>query len=189
MATRQDVLDWLAEIEAGLIHLHDDNMGLASAAIALIDVGTEEGELPPGYLTENFTLAEMIYSDTAKAMGQENYPNDQQAENLQRVCDVLERIRSLCGDNPVVVSSGYRCPEVNAAVGGVPDSAHVEGLAADITIPDFGTTTQICEAVRPYLGEWQIDQLIDESGGGARWVHVGLCDPPEASRCECFKIG
>ena len=189
MATRQDVLDWLAEIEAGVIHLDDDNSGMASAAIALIDVGTEEGELPPGYLTEHFTLAEMIYSDTAKAMGVDNYPDSRETENLQRVCDVLELIRSLCGDDPVVVSSGYRCPEVNAAVGGVPDSAHVQGLAADITIPDYGTTTQICEAVSPYLEEWKIDQLIDETGGGARWVHVGLCDPPEAARCECFKLG
>jgi hypothetical protein len=189
MATRQEVLDWLAEIEAGEIHLADDNEGLAAAAIALIDLGTEEGELPPGYLTEHFTLAEMIYSDTAKAMGLENYPNDKQTENLQRLCDVLELIRSLCGNNPVTVSSGYRCPEVNAAVGGVPDSAHIHGLAADITIPEFGSPTQICQAVEPYLAEWKIDQLIDETGGGARWVHVGLCDPHDEPRCEFFRIG
>jgi hypothetical protein len=189
MATRQEVLDWLTGIAEGYIFLEEPNQALATAAIALIDLGTEEGELPPGYLTENFTLAEMIYSDTAKAMGLENYPNDKQTENLQRLCDVLELIRSLCGGNPVTVSSGYRCPELNAAVGGVSDSAHVHGLAADITIPEFGTPTQICEAVRPWLEEWKIDQLIDESGGSARWVHVGLCEPPEDARCECFKIG
>jgi len=189
MATRQEVLDWLAEIEAGLIHLDDDNKGLAAAAIELIDLGTEEGDLPPGYLTEHFTLAEMIYSDTAKALGVKNYPNSTETENLTRLCGVLEQIRTLCGDNPVTVSSGYRCPEVNAAVGGVSNSAHLYGLAADITIPEYGSPTQICDLVKPHLAELAIDQLIDESGGGARWVHVGLCAPPAEPRCECFKAG
>lgn len=143
--------------------------------------------LPDGYLTRHFTLAEMVYSDTANACGIDNScPSPEIEANLTRVCRVLEVIRAICGKNPVMVNSGYRCPPLNAEVGGVSDSAHLYGLAADIVIPAYGDPTTICEAIEPYLMALSIDQLIDESGGGARWVHVGLCDG--TPRCEYFAV-
>ena len=140
----------------------------------------------PTYLSEHFTLEEMTYSDTAIACGIDNTPSADAEDNLIRLCWVLEEIRKLCGSLPVTVNSGYRCEALNEAVGGVPDSAHRWGLGADIVIPDFGTPTEVCNEIMPYLDDLQIDQLIDESSGTARWVHVGLCEGEP--RCECFQL-
>jgi zinc D-Ala-D-Ala carboxypeptidase len=146
----------------------------------------DEDDLPDGYLTPHFTLAEMVYSDTANACGIDNSASPDIVDNLTRLCGVLEEIRTLCGDNPVSVSSGYRCTQLNSAVGGVSDSAHLYGLAADISIPAYGNPTVICQNLQPHLGELGIDQLIDETSGTARWVHVGLCEGEP--RNECFAL-
>src|SRR5262249_25598518 len=75
------------------------------------------------------------------------------------------------------------------AVGGASNSAHLYGCAADFTIPDFGDVQDICHALEAHLRELCIDQLIDESGTGARWVHVGRAIPPStAPRCQCLTI-
>ena len=138
-------------------------------------------------LTEHFTLEELCHSDTADACGIDNScPTSDIEANLLRVATVLEDIRALCGNNPVIISSGYRCDAVNDEVGGADNSAHLYGLAADFTIPAFGTPTDVCNEIMPYLDDLQIDQLIDESSGTARWVHVGLCEGEP--RCECFQL-
>jgi len=143
--------------------------------------------LPEGYLTPNFTLAEMIHSDTAIANGIDNTPPPEAIDNLTRLCGVLEEIRVICGSYPVTVNSGYRCEALNEKVGGVEDSAHRYGLGADIVIPDYGDPTDICVAVTPHLVDLSIDQLIDETDGeGNRWVHVGLCEGEP--RNECFAL-
>ena len=143
-------------------------------------------ELPAGYLTEHFTKDEMCYSDTANACGIDNTPNEYETTNLTRLCGVLEKVRTLCGDHPVQINSGYRCPELNDEVGGVSDSAHLYGLAADICIPAYGTPTEIVAKLRDHLQELEIDQLIDEGSGSATWVHIGLCEGEP--RCECFAL-
>jgi hypothetical protein len=185
--TLHDVQIWLTTISNGTLGLQEDNVGLAEAALDFLVVDTDDS-VPIGYLTEHFTVDEMIHSDTANQMGIDNYPSPKEMENLQQVCDVLELIRMTCGSKSVIVSSGYRCPELNRAVGGVADSAHIYGLAADITIPEYGSTARICEAIKPHLQEWHIDQLIDECSGSVRWVHVGLRDPLESARCEYFEM-
>jgi hypothetical protein len=143
-------------------------------------------DLPEGYLTEHFTLAEMVASDTATACGIDNSPTPEIVDNLTRLAEVLEDIRTICGNNIVLVNSGYRCEALNEEVGGVEDSAHRYGLGADIVIPDYGTPTEICAALAPHLEALGIDQLIDESNGDARWVHIGLCEGEP--RCECFAL-
>jgi len=141
----------------------------------------------PTMLTEHFSLEEMVHSDTANACGIDNTPSPEIVDNLTRLCGVLEEVRSICGNHPVTVTSGYRCEALNEEVGGVADSAHRYGLGADIVIPECGTPTDVCNEVRPYLEALQIDQLIDESNGrGDRWVHVGLCEGEP--RCECFEL-
>ena len=139
-------------------------------------------------LTEHFSLEEMTHSDTANACGIDNScPTPEIQTNLTRLCDVLEQIRTLCDSHPVIVSSGYRCDDLNEEVGGAENSAHRYGLGADITIPDFGTPTAVCNHIKPHLADLGIDQLIDESNSqGHRWVHVGLCEGEP--RCECFAI-
>jgi hypothetical protein len=130
----------------------------------------------------HFTLAEFLHSDTALQCNIENLPTWQDVENLKRLAGVMEEIRKILSALPITISSGYRCPPLNAEVGGVDDSAHLHGLACDFVCPAYGTPTEICRELEPYLEALQVDQLIDESG----WVHVGLCEG--TPRCQCFAV-
>jgi hypothetical protein len=175
--TKEQVLGWLERLEGGRLELNEDNMGLAGAALDLFGY---EGRsvLPSGYLSPHFTLAELVRSDTATAKGILNLPDAMEVRNLGRVANVLEEIRSLCGDNPVLISSAFRSEELNRAVGGVPNSAHRKGLAADFTIPAFGSPTDICRFLVGRIDFLGLDQLICEKTGGHEWVHIGLSDSP-----------
>jgi hypothetical protein len=122
-------------------------------------------------LSPHFTLEEMLYSDTAIAEGIDNSPDAQSMQNLSRVAQVMEQIRHFLGGHSVIISSGYRCPELNAAIGGATSSAHLYGLACDFTIPGFGTPEQICKRLTIGIEHLGIDQLIWEYDS---WVHMGL---------------
>jgi Uncharacterized protein conserved in bacteria len=137
-------------------------------------------------LTPHFTLAEMTFSDTANLMGIANVPNAQEVECLVKTCEALEQIRTLCGNLPVIITSGFRCEALNSAVGGATNSAHRYGYGADFVIPEFGTPVQICNHLMPHLYEIGVDQLINESSSGGQWVHLGLC--AGEPRCECLTI-
>jgi zinc D-Ala-D-Ala carboxypeptidase len=137
-------------------------------------------------LTPHFSLSEMTFSDTANLMGIDNTPNADEVENLVETCTVLEKIRALCGSHPVIITSGFRCDELNNAVGGATDSAHRYGYAADFIIPEFGTPKEICNHLLDHLYELDIDQLINESSSGGAWVHVGLCEGK--GRCQALTI-
>jgi hypothetical protein len=122
-------------------------------------------------LTPNFSLEEFTLSQTAARLGIANTPHSEQArKNLQHTADTMETVRAILG-HPVLISSGYRAPKVNVAVGGSKNSAHVHGLAADFTCPGFGTPLEICKALEPHMVEMGIDQLIHEF---ETWVHLGL---------------
>lgn len=117
-------------------------------------------------LTPHFTLAELAASDTAKAKKIDNMPPPIELDNLRRVAAVLEQVRTLVGA-PIKVSSGYRAPALNKAVGGAANSAHVLGLAADIS-----TSAVSPKALARLIqqSDIQFDQLIYEN----TWVHIGL---------------
>lgn len=189
--TIDQVYDWLQQIvEFGDLSTKEDadHSGHAQATIEYLDTSAMAvDELPEGHLTEHFTLDEMIHSDTAEAQGIDNTPGADEIENLERLCQILEEVRAICDEKAVTISSGYRCFELNNVVGGAADSAHLYGLAADITIPEFGTPTAVCQKLEPYLEQLGIDQLIDESNSqGHRWVHIGLCEG--VPRCESFAL-
>lgn len=83
-------------------------------------------------ITKNFTLSEFIESDTADRLGIDNTPSEQAVENITLLCTkLLQPLRSLYG-KPMYINSGYRCEELNKAVGGVESSQHRQGLAADV---------------------------------------------------------
>lgn len=136
-------------------------------------------------LSEHFTLAEFTYSQTASRMGLDNTPTTEAYVHLQKLADTMEKVRALCGSNPVTITSGYRSPEVNAACGGSATSAHMSGLAADFVIYGFGSSLDICKAIEPFMDDWDIDQLIHEYGD---WVHLGLCPKSEEARCQALTI-
>ena len=128
-------------------------------------------------LTPHFTLAELTHSTTAKRLGLDNTPTDKVIQNLEATAVMLECIRAHLGGVPVIVTSGYRSPAVNSAVGGVTSSDHRTGSAADILAPRFGTPYDIAKALAPPIDDRGIGQLIYEVAGQSRWVHVSTCTP------------
>ena len=121
------------------------------------------------FLSRNFTVAEMIQSQTAARLGLDNTPSPEVLERLKRlVLDILEPARDALG--PLRVSSGYRSPAVNAAVGGSSASDHMTGDAADI-IPIIVPVVSLARWItqnRPW------DQLIFEYGTleSPAWLHI-----------------
>jgi zinc D-Ala-D-Ala carboxypeptidase len=124
-------------------------------------------------LTEHFTLQEFTDSQTAARKSINNVPpvGSPERKNLLRTAEVMEKVRTLLGDKPILISSGYRGPSLNAAVGGSKNSAHMSGLACDFSCPGFGTPRAICRKLEPHMKELGVDQLIHEFD---TWVHLGL---------------
>jgi zinc D-Ala-D-Ala carboxypeptidase len=131
-------------------------------------------------ISEHFTLEELSFSEAAARLGLDNTPGPVVITNLGLVAAVMEGIRTLLGDGPVVVHSGYRSAEVNQAVGGVATSAHCHGLACDFVCPGFGTPAEVALAVLKSGIEY--DQLILEYG----WVHVGLAQDGKQPRRQAL---
>lgn len=123
----------------------------------------------PRHLSRHFTLDELIVSQAAARRGIDNTPAPEIVRNLRRLAVLLERVRRLLGGTPILVSSGYRCPGLNAAVGGSKTSAHMAGLAADFTAPGYGNVYQVARKIS--ASDIAYDQLIHEYGA---WIHIGL---------------
>lgn len=127
-------------------------------------------------LSKNFTLEELIRSATAIRLGLDNQPSAVQITNLTRlVTDVLQPLRD-AWKQPIVVSSGFRCPVLNKVVGGVANSQHLVGEAVDIhTLGDAPADNQALFATAVCLvrdGIIEVGQLIDEYG--YNWIHISL---------------
>jgi len=123
-------------------------------------------------LSEHFTLNEMTASVTAGRLHIDNSAPVFVIANLRKTSELLEQVRALLG-GPVIVSSGYRSPELNRAVGGAATSAHVQGLAADFICPRAGDPLHVCQKIAASDIEFQ--QLIFEG----TWVHIAA--PPEGT--------
>jgi zinc D-Ala-D-Ala carboxypeptidase len=126
--------------------------------------------MPASMITPHFSYAEMT---ATQVRGVVNTPDGKAMVNLTRVCEVMEKVRSLFGA-PINIHSGFRCDEVNRRVGGVPNSAHRFGAACDFDIGSWGSIREVYNRLQPYVKQWDIDQLIDEYDG---WVHIGLWFP------------
>lgn len=127
-------------------------------------------------LTRNFHLAELVASSTARQRGLDNTPPAETVVRLQELADMLQRIRDHLSV-PMLITSGYRSPEVNKAVGGVTSSDHQRGSAADFVAPAFGAPLQIARSLAPHVGVLGIGQLIYEHVGRKTWVHVSTRMP------------
>lgn len=119
-------------------------------------------------LSPNFTLAELTISQTAARNNLNNIPKGIILDNLKFTAQQLELVRTLL-NVPIIPSSGYRSPEVNALVGSSSRSQHIAGEAVDFTAPKFGTPKQIVQKIKdssiPY------DQVILEFN---TWVHISF---------------
>ena len=128
-------------------------------------------------VTMHFTIEEMYASDTAKRLGIDNKPSTQKMINLVYLCaHVLEPLR-VAMNEPIKIGSGYRCEKLNNAVGGVYNSQHLKGQAADLCIDgDLKKGKRWFNYIKDHL---PFDQLIWEHNPktGSYWVHVSYVFP------------
>ena len=129
-------------------------------------------------LSKHFSYSELTKTST----GLRNVPNDSQLANLYLLALSLESIRAAVGNRPIVVTSAFRSPAVNRQSGGVPNSAHLSGLAADIYCPGI-SSLQLIAAAKSSL--WRFDQLILEGD----IVHVGLAIQPKTHAKQVSILG
>lgn len=126
-------------------------------------------------LTEHFTLSELTASRTAALRHIDNTPSVPVILNLAALSSlILEPLRVAYG-KPLYINSGYRCMQLNQAVGGVSNSYHLTGCAADIRITSRAEGLHLCDLLAdiPYL-----DIALFEHSGGSSWLHVQISDTP-----------
>ena len=146
----------------------------------------------------NFTIAEMVQSNTADRLKISNNPPASVRVHLTETITLLECIRAeweeYCeryslGTPAIRISSGYRSPELNKAVGGVKNSAHVTGYAADLQ-PVNGKQDEFERFFATDFSRmgYAFDQIIIEKSKTSRWVHVGYKRADGKQRRQCFTL-
>ena len=122
-------------------------------------------------LSKNFALSEITHSNTAKRLGIDNEPTETHLQNMQHLVDnILQPLRDAVG--PIRVSSGYRNPSLNRAIGGSRSSQHCKGEALDIQFWQNG------KMMNELIYEWildsgiEFDQMINEFDFA--WIHISL---------------
>jgi hypothetical protein len=124
-------------------------------------------------LTKNFTLEEMLKSNTATNEGfwEQFKPLDDELKNLTLLCEkLLQPLRDSLPDGVMKVSSGYRCFRLNEAVGGVKNSQHLRGQATDVQYWEGGKmdNQKLFNKVKEL--DIDFDQCINENNG--TWIHL-----------------
>ena len=116
----------------------------------------------------NFSISELCHSAKAKQQGIKNIPSISQVDNmLNLIFYCLQPIRDML-QKPMIISSGFRCPELNKLVGGVSNSQHLEGKAADFTVAGESVQGIIFKIQTSNI---EYDQLINEYD---KWVHISF---------------
>jgi zinc D-Ala-D-Ala carboxypeptidase len=122
-------------------------------------------------LSKNFALSEITHSNTAKRLGIDNEPTEKHLQNMQHLVDnLLQPLRDAVG--PIRISSGYRNPSLNRAIGGSVSSQHCKGEALDIQFWQMG------KMMNELIYEWildsglEFDQMINEFDFA--WIHISL---------------
>ena len=126
-------------------------------------------------LSKNFTLEEMVATSHRQL---QDAPSMEVIRNLQNLCiHVLQPLRDAIG-RPVYITSGYRSAKLNAKVGGVPNSRHLRGLAADIHVDNEEHAKVLFDILKqnPNVGK-----VLIERKNGARWIHVQTRKSPSLS--------
>ena len=123
-------------------------------------------------LSEHFSLAELTKTNTKM----KNLPNEAQVDNLKRVCQWLEMLR-MKRNEPIIINSGYRSPQVNKVVGGAPNSNHLTGCAVDIHISGMEQLIRYAAILLDISDERHEDfdeLLLERSPKGTYWLHFAV---------------
>ena len=139
-------------------------------------------------LSEHFSLAEL----TKTSVNIENVPSEAQVENLKRLCRWLERLRRRWndkygdGDDPIIINSGFRSPEVNKAVGGVPSSNHLTGCAVDIRCIGMEQALRYAAILLDIsdMSREDFDELLIEQKRSVVWIHFAVRPSGNRRRCN-----
>lgn len=119
--------------------------------------------------SEFFSLAELIKSSTANKHHIDNTPSSEVVKNLQYGVDmVLDPLRRLYG-KPIIITSGFRCQKLNDLVGGVSNSWHTKGNAADIHVESLTEATKLFNNLQKMPS---VDTVLFEHSSTAQWLHV-----------------
>ena len=122
-------------------------------------------------LSKNFVLSEITHSNTAKRLGISNEPTEEHMDKLKMlVRDLIQPLRDSIG--PIRISSGYRNPELNRAIGGSNKSQHCKGEALDIQFWEMGKMNN--KVIYDFIldSNMEFDQMINEFDFA--WIHISL---------------
>ena len=127
-------------------------------------------------LSEHFDMAEFTASDTAARRGIDNTLPDSMLPTAHATAQMMERVRTDLGGFPIILTSGYRCPALNAAIGSTSTSDHIKAMAVDIRCPAFGCAFDVARylAGGRRMEELGIGQIIYEFDS---WVHISIRMP------------
>ena len=134
-------------------------------------------------LSKHFSLSEAVVTSHEEI---KNVPDKATLEIILYAAQQMEILRGILGNNPILISSWYRCALLNKVVGGVPTSEHVQGNAVDFTCPAFGTPYDICRALQAKKEKLLFNQLINERRGNSAWVHISFAIPPSLPKLEAL---
>lgn len=118
-----------------------------------------------------FTIKEMTKSQTAKLYHIDNTPTKEVIENLKKVMYILDMVR-VHMEKPILVNSGYRCKKLNEIVGGVQESMHTKGLAADFRTGKKEDINIMFEFLKENQKEFKIIELINYK----TFIHIGVSE-------------
>ena len=137
-------------------------------------------------ISKNITYKEAIYSNTAKRLGIKNEPNDEQLGNMLTIAEMIfEPLRVFVG-GPIKITSFFRSPALNKAIGGAPSSQHCQGNAMDLDdVFGYKTNAEMFMYIKENL---DFDQLIWEFGNDKNpsWIHVSYVDAQQ-NRNRCLQ--
>ena len=137
-------------------------------------------------MSKFFTLEELLTSSTARQKSIENLPSWTVVGHLAELALFLDGVRAAWGSG-IKVTSGFRNEKLNSAVGGVANSIHKIGYAADL-YPVNGQFEKFKKFFIEYLKDKQYDQLILERKGKSQWIHFGLYNNNGQQRRQCFSL-
>ena len=124
-------------------------------------------------MSKYFSLKELIASTEAYKRKIDNTPGEEEKEHLEELMEFMDGIRSTWG-SAIIVTSGYRCPELNEAIGGSKKSAHQAGYAVDC-VPANNKKKKFFEFCKEYLKDRDFDELLfEKNNSGSIWIHIAL---------------
>ena len=161
-------------------------------------------ELDGSHLSPHFTIGELCKTSVNSLDG--NIPGREEIENLKRLCPWFEELRKRYNqryvsppdsggeditEEPIVITSGYRSPEVNRCVGGAYSSNHLTGCAVDIRCAGVEQAIRYAAILLDIADEWKQDYdeiLIERNRHGRYWVHFAVRPPKEGNRRKVMMI-